>query len=422
MSARVIGRLNEYPAILDLAWAEHRCLDQQSAAIGPLSLMPSGVDLVLMAGLILVFFGIVFRFFISRAPRSVAAQSESILKDGADEPCRSAIKWPVLLCIPPTFILGRVSVSSGLFEEMADTIIFIVALAAVAFSSVKLIYASSNAAQHQGPFHTRTGSSSVDMLSESPVIDLKFAVKEVKANGECKDSAVSRSDSAKSRGASPFAFAIGNELATIDMKTRANAAASTMERDKGMFAEFPSASIPLRNENDKLASLVTTRLKDDNICGTMTPEMDSGMGSSEASPLAGHEDAGTIPPPSLPPFDVVEDPASGSLPSTARSRRRERSLTLVVRLPLNITPRSSTIVIPAPGMSFRNTEPSWMAHRRSPDEAATIDTKMVANATACTTDRKAGMSAELIPASIPLRRNEDELASSGTTPPEGEDT
>ncbi|KAL5521381.1 hypothetical protein ACEPAG_9307 [Sanghuangporus baumii] len=463
---------------------------QDIPANGPLSLMPPGVNLVLIAGLILVFFGIVFHFFISRAPHSVAAQSESILKDGAAKPCRSAIKWPVLLCISATFILGRVSVSSGLFEEMRDTIILIVALAVVVFSSAKLMYASSNAVQQHVSFHTHTGSSSADVLSEPPAVDTESVFGKNKVNGKYKNSAISRSDSINSQ------HATGNELATIDMETFAIAAASTATRHTGMRDEFPSASIPHRHENDKHVPLATALLRDDDTYSTMTPEVDSGTESSEPSLLNGDEDAGTTSSSSPCPSEVVEDPVSGSLSTenstTRRSKKKGKKsdsrrktsasqkrikfaslgttllrmrtrATMVMTLELDggtepiklchfdgdvdartiSTPSQSPFeVVKDPSLllsydlkfavkefkangeckdSAISRSDSAKSRGASPftsaigNEMATIDMKTRANAAASTTERDKGMFAEFPSASIPLRNENDKFVPLVTT-------
>ncbi|KAL5531981.1 hypothetical protein ACEPAF_5544 [Sanghuangporus sanghuang] len=294
-----------------------------------LPLMPSGISLVLMAGLSLVLISILIGFFVSGALRPVAAQSERVLKDDAVEARRSSVQWPVPLCIVAALVLGRTSVSPGLFEEMRDTIVFISALAVLATASLKvskvldvdgylpyvgrsqLLRASYVAARQHGPCHTPTGSSSVTdtvgVLSGPLVVDPESAIDETKANGERKDTP--RPDSVDSHLTGPFESVTGNEAATIDMKMLADAVVRTTKRESGMPAEL--ASVPIPNDHDKLAPLVTTPL---DICGTTTPEAGKRAGSNESFPLDG--DAGTISSPSLPPSESVEDPDSHSHPTT----------------------------------------------------------------------------------------------------------
>ncbi|KAL5504654.1 hypothetical protein ACEPAH_7317 [Sanghuangporus vaninii] len=57
-----------------------------------LPLMPSGINLVLMAGLSVIFISILIGFFVSKASRSVAARSERVLKDDADDARRSSVQ------------------------------------------------------------------------------------------------------------------------------------------------------------------------------------------------------------------------------------------------------------------------------------------------------------------------------------------
>ncbi|KAL5531987.1 hypothetical protein ACEPAF_5550 [Sanghuangporus sanghuang] len=276
-----------------------------------LPLMPSGINLVLMAGLSLVLISILIGFFVSGASRSVAAQSERVLKDDAVEARRSSVQWPVPLCIVAALVLGRTSVSPGLFEEMRDTIVFISALAVLAAASLKLLRAPYIAARQNGPCHTPTGSSSVTgsvgVLSEPLVVDPESAIDETKANGERKDTP--RPDSVDSHLTGPFESVTRNEAATIDMKMLADAVVRTTKRESGMPAEL--ASVPIPNDHDKFAPLVTTSL---DIRGTMTPEAGKRAGSNESFPLDG--DAGTISSPSLPPSESVEHPDSHSLPTT----------------------------------------------------------------------------------------------------------
>ncbi|KAL5504655.1 hypothetical protein ACEPAH_7318 [Sanghuangporus vaninii] len=206
---------------------------------------------------------------------------------------------------------------------MRDTIVFISALAVLAAASLKLLRASNIASRQHGPCHTSTGLSSVTgtvgVFSEPLVVDPKSAIDETKANGECKNPAVSRPDSVGSFLAGPFESVTGNEAATIDMKMLADAAVRTRKRGAGMPAEL--APVPIPNDHDKLAPLVTTPL---DIRGTTTPEAGKRAGSNESFPLDGYEDAGTTSSPSLPPSESVEDPDSHSLPKTSTTSGKSK--------------------------------------------------------------------------------------------------